>query len=162
LNIIFGKSKPCQETPFAELDSLYHVILSSVADAEKLQDVLMLLVLRPFSQGSRIFPWKQTTTLIEKFLFYRPGEIDMILTDLHSIIYVPLSGNEISELRFYHTSLPDFLLDRSRSMHLFLDQGAAYAKLTGLALKHINNPTESPFSKDQGMSIPSVVTSLIQ
>jgi hypothetical protein len=162
LNIIFGKSKPCQETPFAELDSLYHVILSSVADAEKLQDVLMLLVLRPFSQGSRIFPWKQTTNLIEKFLFYRPGEIDMILTDLHSVINVPLSGNEISELRFFHTSLPDFLLDRSRSMDLFLDQGAAYAKLTGLALKHINNPTESPFSKDQGMSIPSVVTSLIQ
>jgi hypothetical protein len=42
LNIIFGKSKPGQETPFAELDSLYHLILSSVADAEKLQDVLML------------------------------------------------------------------------------------------------------------------------
>jgi len=43
LNIIFGKSKPGQETPFAELDSLYHLILSTVADAEKLQDVLMFL-----------------------------------------------------------------------------------------------------------------------
>ena len=150
LNIIFGKSKPGQETPFAELDSLYHLILSSVADAEKLQDVLILLVLRPFEQGLL----KQTTALIERFMFYRPGEIEMILTDLHSIIYVPPQGDAISKPRFFHASLPDFLLDRSRSMHLFLDQGAAYAKLTGLAVKHINNPTESPFI-GQSMSFPS-------
>jgi hypothetical protein len=152
LNIIFGKSEPGQETPFAELNSLYHLILSSVADAEKLQDVLTLLVLQPFRRSSR---WKQSTTLIEKFLFYRPGEIDMILTDVHSLIYVPPQGNNISELRFFHASLPDFLLDRSRSMDLFLDQGAAYAKLTGLAMKHINNPTESSLWDDQGMSFPS-------
>ena len=66
LNIIFGKSKPDQETPFAELDGLYQLILSSVTDPEKLQDVLMFLVLRPFWQGNM---WvKQTTTLIENFL----------------------------------------------------------------------------------------------
>jgi hypothetical protein len=168
LNIIFGKSKPGQETPFAELDSLYHLILSSVADPEKLQDVLMFLVLRPFEQ---CYWWsKQPMTLIEQFLFYRPGEIDMILTDLHSVIYVPPPGKEISEeleLRFFHASLPDFLLDRSRSMDLFLDQGIAYAKITGLAVKHINNPTESPLwdDHDQGMFFPSeilTVTSLIQ
>jgi hypothetical protein len=154
LNIVFGKSKPGQETPFAELDGLYHLILSSVADTEKLQDVLMLLVLRPFWRGSMCQWLKQTTALIEKFLFYRPGEIDMILTDLHSIIDVPPPGNEISELRFFHASLPDFLLDRSRSMDLFLDQGAAYAKLAGLAVKHINNPTESLLWDHQRMSFP--------
>jgi hypothetical protein len=155
LNIIFGKSKPGRETPFAELDSLYHLILSSVADPEKLQDVLMLLVLRPLWRGSRFLVWHQTTALIEKFLFYRPGEIDMILTDLHSIIYVPPPGNDISGLQFFHASLPDFLLDRSRSMDFFLDQGSAYAKLTGLAVKHINNPTESPLRDTPCMSFPS-------
>jgi hypothetical protein len=40
-------------------------------------------------------------------------------------------------------------------MDLFLDQGAAYAKLTGLAVKHINNPTESPLRDHQGMCFPS-------
>ena len=154
LNIIFGKSKPDQETPFAELDGLYHLILSSVgANAEKLPDVLMFLVLRPF--GHRSVSLEQTTTLIEKFLFYRPGEIDMILTDLHSLIYVPPPGNKTSELRFFHASLPDFLLDRSRSMDLFLDEGAAYAKITGLAVQHINNLTESPLGKGQCMFFPS-------
>jgi len=78
----------------------------------------------------------------------------MILADLHSIIYVPPPGNATSELRFFHASLPDFLLDRSRSMDLFLDQGAAYAKLTGLAVKHINKPTKSPLWNRQCMSFP--------
>ena len=155
LNIIFGKSKPDQETPFAELDSLYHLILSSVVDAEKLQDVLMLLVFRPFREASFSMVSQKSTTLIEKFLFYRPGEIDMILIDLHSIFDIPPRGNEFSKIRFFHASLPDFLLDRSRSMNLFLDQGAAYEKLTRLAVKHIKNPTKSPLRDYQGMSFPS-------
>jgi hypothetical protein len=153
LKIIFGRSAPGQETPFAELDSLYRLVLSSVADTKILQDFLMFLVLRPFWQHDGLWV-KQTTALIEKFLFYRPGEIDMILTDLHSIISVP-PPNRFRELRFFHASLPEFLLDRSRSMDLFLDHGAGYAKLTGLAVKHINNPTESPLWNDQCMSFPS-------
>jgi hypothetical protein len=147
LNIIFGQSESGQETPFAELDSLYHLILSSVADTEKLHDFLMFLVLRPFSQ--RALRSTPITTLIEQFLFYRPGEIDMILTDLYSIIYVPPLGDYFRELGFFHASLPDFLLDRSRSKDLFLDQGAAYTKLTGLAVKHMKNPTDSPLGNNQ-------------
>ena len=157
LKIIFGKSKPGQETPFAELDSLYHLILSSVANREKLRDVLMVLVFEPFSQSIPIVGARMAaTTWIEKFLFYRPGEIDMILTDLHSIIDIPPPPeDEFFEPRFFHASLPDFLLDRSRSMHLFLDEGAAYAKLTRLAMKHINNPTQSALRDAQGMCFPS-------
>ena len=156
LQIIFGQSEPCQDsdTPFTEMDGLYHFILSSVTDIEKVKNVLMILVLRPFQ--CKDGPWLyQTTTLIEKFLFYRPGEIHMILTDLHSIIYVPPPGSTSGELRFFHASLSDFLLDRSRSKDLFLDQGVAYAKLAGLAVKHVNNPTESPLQNKQGMSFPS-------
>ena len=157
LKIFFGQSNPRRETPFAELDRLYRLILSPVAEITKFQDVLMFLVLRPFLGGS-----KQTTNLIEKFLFYRPGEIDMILTDLHSIIYVPPPGDDFSELRFFHASLPDFLLDRSRSRGLFFDQDAAYAKLTKLAVKHLDNPNKSPLRDNQRMSFTVIVTSLIQ
>jgi len=157
LKIIFGISKPDgQETPFAELDSLYHLILSSVADIEKVKDVLTFLILRPFEGG-----WIQTVSLIEKFLFYRPGEMDMILSDLHSIISVPSLGDGFSEVRFFHASMPDFLLDRSRSTGLSLDKGVAYAKLTRLAVKHINNPTESPLGNNRCMSLPVIMISLI-
>jgi len=75
----------------------------------------------------------------------------MILTDLHSIIYLPPPGDKSGELRFFHASLPDFLLDRSRSKDLFLDQGGSFTKLTRLAVKHMNNPTESPLRNDQCM-----------
>ena len=151
LKIIFGQSNPGQETPFAELDGLYHLILSSVADIDKVMDVLMILLLDPF-QG----PLGQMVTICEKFLFYRPGEIDMILSDLHSIIFVPPPERSgFKHLDIFHASLSDFLLDRSRSMDLFLDQGVAYAKCTSLAVKHINNPTESPLREYQGMSFPS-------
>ena len=150
LNIIFGQSKPGQETPFAELDGLYHLILSSVADIERVMDVLALLILQPFQRG-----WAKTTTMCERFLFYRPGEIHTILSDLHSIIFVPAPERSFRKLEFFHASLSDFLLDRSRSTDLFLDQGVAYAKFTSLAVKHINNPTESPLGKDQCMCFPS-------
>ena len=108
LKIIFGQSEPGQETPFTKLDSLYHLILLSIIDIDKLQDILMFLVLQPFQKS----PWiKQTTTFIKNFLFYRPGKIDMILIDLYSIIYVPPPRDEWSELQFFHASLADFLLD---------------------------------------------------
>jgi hypothetical protein len=138
LKIIFGAPKPIHEVPFAELDCLYHFILSSVTDIEKVKDILMVLILHPFP--GILPPMK---ALIENFLFYGPGEIDMVMRDLHSIISVPSHADRFCELRFFHASLPDFLLDRSRSRDLFLEQRAAYGKLTSLAVKHINKPSKS-------------------
>ena len=149
LKIILGQSNPGQETPFAELDILYRFILSSVADIEKVMDVLAFLILQPLQTV-----WAKTIAMCERFLFYRPGEIHMILSDIHSIIFVPPPENPFKTLEFFHASLSDFLLDRSRSMDLFLDQGVAYAKFTSLAVKHINNPAESPLGSNQGMSFP--------
>ena len=156
LEVIFGQSNPRHETPFAELDSLYRLILSSIADTAKLQDLLMFLVLRPFQYRPA-----QTTTTIEKFLFYRPGEMEMILTDLHSIISVPHSGDKYNELQFFHASLADFLLDRCRSQNLFFDQRAAYTKLTELAVKHMDNPTKSPLADYMRTSFIVIMASLI-
>jgi len=149
LEIIFGQSHPDEEAPFAELDSLYRFILSSVTDIEKVRDIIAFLVLRPLRHGAL------TTRTIEEFLFYRPGEVEMILSDLHSIISVPSPESAFSGIWFFHASLPDFLLDQSRSTDLFLDQGVAYAKFTSLFVKHINNPIESLLENYQRMSFPS-------
>ena len=149
LEIIFGQSHPDEEAPFAELDSLYRFILSSVTDIEKARDIIAFLVLRPLRHGAL------TTRTIEEFLFYRPGEVEMILSDLHSIISVPSPESGFSGIWFFHASLPDFLLDQSRSTDLFLDQGVAYAKFTSLFVKHINNPIESLLENYQRMSFPS-------
>jgi len=145
LKIILGQSNLGQETPFAELDGLYCFILSSAADIEKVKDILLVLVLHPFQNM-----YVEASGFLEDFLFYRRGEVDTILTDLRSIISVPPG----ERLRLFHASLPDFLLDRSRSKDLFLDEGAGYAKLTGLALEHINNPTKSPLTDVSRMFFP--------
>jgi hypothetical protein len=150
LEIILGQSNPGQETPFAELDGLYHLILSSVADIEKVTNVLAFLIIQPFQNE-----WAKGADTCERFLFYRPGEIHTILSDIHSIIFVPTPERPYEPLKFFHASLSDFLLDPSRSTDLFLDQGVAYAKFTSLAVKHINDPTESPLGIDQCMSLPS-------
>ena len=48
-------------------------------------------------------------------------------------------------------------------MDLFLDQGAAYMKLTGLAMKHLNNPIDSPlWGMINVCPLLLVVTSFIQ
>jgi len=145
LKIIFGQSNPGQEAPFAELDALYRLILLSVADIERVMDVLAFLILQPFFGGG------VNTTMCERFLFYRPGEIHMILSDIHSILFVPAPEDSFKKLKFFHASLSDFLLDRSRSMDLFLDQGIVCAKFTSLAVKHINNSTKALLRKDQCM-----------
>ena len=106
LKIIFGQSDRGQETPFAELDGLYHFILSSAADIDKVNDVFLVLILHPFQSEGLKMP-----ALTERFLFYRPGEVDMILSDLHSIISVPPPNDGVTELQLLHASLPDFLLD---------------------------------------------------
>jgi hypothetical protein len=153
LKVIFGQSNPGQETPFAELDGLYHLILSSVADIEKVMDVLAFLILQPL-RLSFLGDEATSATICEQFLFYRPGEVHMILSDIHSIIFVPAPQSSYQRIKFFHASLSDFLLDRSRSKDLFLDQGIAYAKFTSLAVKHINNPIKSPLGRMQCMSFP--------
>lgn len=50
-----------------------------------------------------------------------PGELQVILNDLHSIIYVDLlEGNADSSPASAHASLEDFLLDKARSRRLFI------------------------------------------
>ena len=149
LKIIFGQSNPGQETPFAELDSLYHLILSSLTDIEKVMDVLALLIFQPFDD----WVW-ESATMCERILFYRPGEIQTILSDIHSIVFVPAPEQSLKQLQFFHASLSDFLLDRSRSVDLFLDQGIVYAKFTSLAVKHIHNRFQLG-RMDCGMFFPS-------
>ena len=57
LKIILGQYKPCgdSDTPFAELDGLYHFILLSVTNIEKVKDVLTILILHPLFPFGNFF-----------------------------------------------------------------------------------------------------------
>jgi len=128
LDIIFGLSTSRDGTPFSELDIFYDYILSSVSKIEKITEILSFLLLVQF--------WKKTKTVVEDFLFLRRGEVDIILSDIHSLVSVPASDDEQGELRIFHASLPDFLLDRSRSGRFYIDKAEASAKLTRYCMIH--------------------------
>ncbi|KAF8181613.1 hypothetical protein BJ912DRAFT_608505 [Pholiota molesta] len=131
LQIIFGLTSPGKDTPFAELDALYNHIFSSVGDIDNVINLFCVLL---FTKKSTV---EKTPTEIEKFLFLVPGEIDIVLSELHSIISVPSPDDPKGILRISHASLSDFLLDRSRAGKFFIDTGVGHAKIASLLLKHM-------------------------
>ncbi|KAF9471115.1 hypothetical protein BDN70DRAFT_998720, partial [Pholiota conissans] len=135
LQIIFGLTSPGKDTPFVELDALYTHIFSSIGDIDKVMDLFCVLL---FTDVSTV---KKNPINIEEFLLYTPGEIDIILSELHSIISVPSPDDPKGILRISHASLSDFLFDRSRSGKFFIDTAVGHAKISTVILKHmIDNP----------------------
>ncbi|KDR67012.1 hypothetical protein GALMADRAFT_80238 [Galerina marginata CBS 339.88] len=141
LNIILGITAAGDDTPFAELDSLYRHIFSVVEDLPRALELISILLL---SDRLRDL----TMSEIETFLSYPSGDLHLILIDLHSVIEIPADGNDESYLRVLHASLQDFLMDSARSRHFYLDKGKAHAQIAGHCLRHIKNgsPIENKWS----------------
>ncbi|KAF8805064.1 hypothetical protein BYT27DRAFT_7339948 [Phlegmacium glaucopus] len=156
LDIVFGLSNPGVDTPFAELDALYIHIFSAVQNIDRALEILSLFVLM---QTKMLI----TPQLLENIFFLRHGDVYIILSDLHSIMDVPLpntdrssslypsSGGMRSEspsvIRIFHASLGDFLLDKSRSAQFYIVAGNAHANLTRYFLKYLSK-TDLSASKD--------------
>jgi hypothetical protein len=138
LDIIFGILPPGKTTPFAEMDALYSHILSAASDnIEKILDIFTVLLFLQTSHPD----WKRTMQFLESFLLYRTGEIFMVLSDTHSIISVPSPDQQHVALQFFHASLGDFLVDRSRSGEdFFLDPGVGHRKIATWMMKKIKSP----------------------
>ena len=137
LDIIFGLS-PCGKTmPFAEIDSLYLHILTSAPD--NIETALEIFAVFLF-----LHHWDLSITprFIESFLSLRPGEVFMVLSDLHSIISVPPVDEPDLPLRLFHASLVDFLTDHSRSGDtFFLNSGVCHRNIANRIMKQLMNPT---------------------
>jgi hypothetical protein len=132
LNIILGISIPENDAPFAELDALYHQIFSTVIDVDKLRDVLSVILLATHVP--------KTQAAIEDFLSYSPGTVDILLSDLSSIIALPLPEEANGRIQILHASLTDFLYDRSRSVDMFVDVEAAHAFIAIRLMHRFNQP----------------------
>jgi hypothetical protein len=138
LAIIFGIIPRGKSTPFAEIDALYlHILASANENLPKALEIFSFLLL--FCHES-LHP---TPTFIVSFLSYRQGELTSILSDLHSIIAVPISpAEEEIPLRFYHASFGDFLLDHSRSGDdFFIDPGVGHREIAMLIMENLTNPS---------------------
>jgi hypothetical protein len=91
LKIIFGILPRGKTTPFAEMDALYsHILFAASENIDKVLDIFAVLLFRRSPHPDRL----PTIQFLESFLSYRPGEVFVVLSDLHSIISLPPSGKE--------------------------------------------------------------------
>ncbi|KAF8198466.1 hypothetical protein BJ912DRAFT_951483 [Pholiota molesta] len=100
LEMVRGIRPTRLDTPFAQLDALYQHIFSSVDDIEGTLPVLAYSILMRHTD----------IPMITKFLGLSEGTVETALVDLTSVIACK-DGHVI----YLHASLPDFLLDATRS-----------------------------------------------
>jgi hypothetical protein len=108
LQIIVGLAKLDSGSPFAALDELYTQILSSSPARPQLLQILASI---PAKLDLRV-------PHIEQLLELRPGDLQLILRGLHSVIKIPRDNNSSRPrdlLMVYHASFLDFLDDPIRS-----------------------------------------------
>jgi len=117
-----------EDLPYAELNSLYHHVLSGVRDIEKVKHVLGALVVVPVDLVRVGF---YTTQSIEDFFFWQPGETRACLSPLESIIGCDGEGR----ISIFHASLSDFLLDPSRSYQFHLCQESIMGDCAAMGLR---------------------------
>ena len=125
LDIILGIRPPRRDLPFAELDALYMHILSGVEDLDFVLEILSVLLF------SRRFPWPWSSPLIDEFLAFEPGDVEMYLGDMSSLVNV--GPNQ--RITVLHASLTDFLTDRTRSKEYWVNPPAQHTALARRCLQ---------------------------
>ena len=117
-----------KDMPYAELNSLYHHVLSNVNDIEAFKQVLgTVLILNPL-----VFH-EQRIRSMDHWLFWQPGETQACLSQLPSIVGCDADGS----ISILHTSLSDFLLDPSRSRQFYLCRESFLGDCAALGLRHV-------------------------
>ncbi|PPQ93116.1 hypothetical protein CVT25_003351 [Psilocybe cyanescens] len=151
LEIVLGIQLPkAGDNPFAELDALYRHILMGVEDVDLLLQIIGFVVL--YIPSFSYCP----VTYIEAFLSLAPGDIQLLMQNLGSLISVenhPYYPNDAEVLTIHHASLKDYLLDPSRSKDFFLDRLKMHTYYAELCLAHMtvllalqSNSSHHPFT----------------
>jgi len=121
-----------KDMPYAELNSLYHHVLSNVDNIEAVKLVLeILIVVKP-----ELYEYDDemhSTHQMDNWLSWQPGESEACLSQLASLIECDADGN----ISILHASLSDFLLDPSRSQQFYLCRESVLGDSASLGLRHL-------------------------
>ena len=130
LDIILEPS-PSNGTPFSDLDHLYSQILSAYPIPEKLICVLGTVL---------ALHCPQPPVVLEDLLGMKVGEVGLVLRGLHSLIRFPhirdenftrtTDDGEDNGIRLLHASFEDYLVDKNRSGHFFIDTNIFCTQIT--------------------------------
>ncbi|CAA7271863.1 unnamed protein product [Cyclocybe aegerita] len=132
LNIILGlEIARGNENPFTQLDAVYHYIFSCVKDLDTVWRILGVIELLGQWKISGInhadadiSPSTFTSpTSLQNVFMVRPGEIEVALSELTSVVTCPSPDLPIKVI---HASLFDFLLNPTRSGPYALDVSLAH------------------------------------
>lgn len=120
LDVILGLRPPQRDLPFAELDALYMHIFTSVGDIDPVREILGFVF---FFQYRHPIDW--TWLEAEEFLSLRPGDIELYLGNLSSLVSVEVGRG----IKILHASLTDFLMDPTRSKIFWINPRARHTVL---------------------------------
>jgi len=132
LNVIRRLQPPKGEKdmPYAELNSLYHHVLSNVDDIGAVKLVLgILIIVNPDAEDLGMY----MPETVDDFLFWERGETKACLSQLASVIECDAGGT----ISILHASLSDFLLDPSRSHQFYLSRESVLGDSAVLGLRHL-------------------------
>jgi len=136
-----------KDMPYAELNSLYHYVLSNVDNIEAVKLVLGTLIVVNPDLGSSDEEMNYTHKM-SKWLFWQAGETEACLSQLASVIECDADG-DISVL---HASLSDFLLDPFRSHQFYLCRESVLGDNAALGLRHMH---QQEYDQDGESILPS-------
>ncbi|KAF9565032.1 hypothetical protein CPC08DRAFT_759756 [Agrocybe pediades] len=166
LDIILNLRPVNGDQPFAQLDSLYAMILESVLDIEKVLHVLSLCLMN----GPRI-----QCHVIERLLLYDEGEVELLFCDMGALVqisgptvlfhprhqeYVPEHSSPF--LHILHASLRDYLLDATRSKQFHIDMYYEYVRHLTHALQYLASCCSSSFNPNSNVGVPVYILRSIQ
>lgn len=115
LEIVLGLTSCCtKDHPFSQLDALYLLILQDVKETEIISIKRSFSILYLISEKVGYFTTHRygSSRIIQDMLLLRPGNVDMLFDPLRSLV---VKEREDGNLRVFHKSLFDFLLDFERS-----------------------------------------------
>jgi hypothetical protein len=134
LDIINGiRPQNPSENPFADLDALYQHIFSRVKRLDTVQNVLALHLM---NFGFPIY-------VLESLFRLAAGELEVLFADLNALVRCS-AGNPKVGMKILHASLPDFLLDESRSGDYYINLDEYRTNLLSLFLERPCHPIPDP------------------
>ncbi|KAF9551081.1 hypothetical protein CPC08DRAFT_823237 [Agrocybe pediades] len=143
------------EHPFAQLDSLYAMILESVLDIEKVLHVLSLYLMDCPQHHSIRF------SIIEKRLLYDEGEVERLFCDMGALVQIYEDGEDEGDeeypydpndpdlyLYFLHASFREYLVDAARSKQFHINMDCEMIRLVTHVLQYSASCCSSSFDPE--------------
>ena len=148
LDVILGIRPTQKDLPFAELDALYTHILSGVEDIQCVLEILSVIFFCDhYDYGGRR-EWNLRPQLIERFLGLQPGDVELYLGDLNSLVYIDHDHRKIQlgiQIRVLHASLTDFFVDPTRSKIFWINRQARHTAFARQCLQALQIPGEEDY-----------------